>query len=184
MSELTHMNRIATAGELSASIAHEINQPLAVMASSAAAAKRWLAAKTPNLEEARAALTHVEQASHDASEIVLGIRAMFRKDVEERSLFDINQLILAVLTLVRPELQRYGVGLETRLDERIPIVEGNRVQLQQVVLNLIMNAIEAMHSVELRMLRVQSRLSKPGILHVSVEDSGMGIDSSNLDRVF
>ena len=184
MSELTYMNRIATAGELSASIAHEVNQPLAAMAASAAAAKRWLAAKTPNLEEARAALARVEQASHRAGEIVSGIRAMFRKDVQERIPIDINQLILTVLALVRPDLQKYEIGLETRLDEWIPAVEGNQIQLQQVILNLVMNAIEAMQSVRPRVLRVGTEQNRPEAVHVSIEDTGPGIDPSNLNRIF
>ena len=123
-------------------------------------------------------------ASHRASDIVTSVRAMFKKDTNEKLPVDINGLILTVLAIVRIDLQKNGVELQTQLDERVLIVEGDKVQLQQVVLNLVMNAIEAMQPVRPRVLKVKSEQSKPGLVHVSIEDTGTGIDPSNLDRIF
>jgi hypothetical protein len=109
---------------------------------------------------------------------------MFRKDTSERLPVDINGIILTVLAIVRIDLQKNDVELQTQLDERVSVVEGDKVQLQQVVLNLVMNAIEAMQSVRPRVLKVKSEQSKPEIVHVSFEDIGTGIDPSNLNRVF
>jgi C4-dicarboxylate-specific signal transduction histidine kinase len=184
MSELTQMNRIATAGELSASIAHEVNQPLTGIATRAAAGLRWLAAETPDVEKARAALTQIVTASHRASDIITSVHAMFRKDTNERLPLDINRVILTVLSILRVELQKNDVQVRMELNHQLPAVEGDNVQLQQVILNLVMNAIESMQSMPRRELRIQSDLSKPDMVRVSIEDSGTGIDPSNLSRVF
>jgi C4-dicarboxylate-specific signal transduction histidine kinase len=184
MTELTYMNRRAAAGQLSASIAHEVNQPLTGIATRASAALRWLRAETPNLERAGAALEQIVVSSHRAAEIIDSVRAMFRKDTSERLSVDINGLILTVLAILRIDLQRNGVELQTQLDERVLVVEGDKVQLQQVVLNLVMNAIEAMQSVRPRILKVKSGQSEPGMVHVSIEDTGAGIDPSNIKQVF
>jgi signal transduction histidine kinase len=150
----------------------------------AGAALRWLRAETPNLEKAGAALEQIVAASLRAAEIVASVRAMFRKDTSERLPVDINGLIVTVLAIVRIDLQKNGVELQTQLDERVLVAEGDKVQLQQVVLNLVMNAIEAMQSVRPRVLKVKSEQSKPEMVHVSIEDTGTGIDPANLDRVF
>ena len=184
MTELTYMNRKATAGELSASIAHEVNQPLAGITLQASAALRWLRRETPDLEEVGAALEQIVTDSHRASDIVTSVRSMFRKDTSERVTIDINELILSVLAIVRIDLQKSGVELETQLAEKVLVVEGDRVQLQQVVLNLVMNAIEAMQSVQSRVLKVKSNQSNAEMVHVSIEDTGTGIDPSNLKQVF
>jgi len=183
MAELTFMNRRAAAGELSASIAHEVNQPLTAIATRAGTALRWLRAETPDLEKVRGTLEQILAASHRAADIVTSIRAMFRKDTSERAPIDINRLILTVISIVRVDLQKNGVELETRLAEKVPIVQGDRVQLQQVVLNLLMNAVEAMQSVPNRVLKVQTD-HKPEFVQVSIEDTGPGIDPSNVDRIF
>jgi signal transduction histidine kinase len=184
MSELTQMNRIATAGELSASIAHEVNQPLTGIATRAAAGLRWLAAETPDVEKARAALTQIVTASHRASDIITSVHAMFRKDANERLPLEINRVILTVLSILRVELQKNDVQVRMELNHQLPAVEGDNVQLQQVILNLVMNAIESMQSMPRRELRIQSDLSKPDMVRVSIEDSGTGIDPSNLSRIF
>jgi C4-dicarboxylate-specific signal transduction histidine kinase len=184
MSELTHMNRIATAGELSASIAHEVNQPLTGIATRANAALRWLAAETPNIDSARAALTQIVTASHRASDIVTSIRGMFKKDSNERVSIDVNQLVASVLTILRFDLLKNRVEVHRDLDEQLPAVVGDKVQLQQVILNLVMNAIEAMHSVRPRILRVKSEQRKPNVVHVSIEDNGTGVDPANMDQLF
>lgn len=184
MAELTHMNRVATAGVLSASIAHEINQPLTGIVTAASAARRWLALKEPGMEEARDALDQIESAGHRAGEIITTLRGMFEKETQARNPIEINKLILAVLGFVRHELQKHGVELRTELDESLPALEGNGVQLQQVVLNLVMNAIEAMQSAAPRILRVRSSVSKPNFVHVAVEDTGAGIEPTDRDHIF
>jgi signal transduction histidine kinase len=184
LSELTHMNRMATAGELSASLAHEVNQPLTGISARASAALRWLAQEKPEIEKTRAALTHIVNASHRASEIVTSVRAMFRKDSGERLPVSINELILTVLALLRIELHKHGVEVVTQLDAALPRVECDRVQVQQVILNLVMNAIEAMHEAPSRMLRIRTDLSKPYLAHFSFEDTGPGIDPASRERIF
>jgi signal transduction histidine kinase len=137
MTELTFMNRRATAAQLSGSIAHEISQPLAGISARASAALRWLRAETPNLEKAGAALEQIVTASHRAADIITSVRAMFRKDTTEKRPININKLILTVLAMLRIDLQKNGVELQTQLDENALAVEGDEVQLQQVVLNLV-----------------------------------------------
>jgi signal transduction histidine kinase len=184
MAELTHMNRVATAGILSGSITHEISQPLAGIVLSASAARRLLALREPRIEEARDALGQIENDGHRAGEIIASLRGMFKKETQARNLIDINELIFTVLAIVRHELQKHGVELRTELDESLPTLEGDRVQLQQVVLNLVMNAIEAMQSVAPRILSIRSCVSKPNFVHVAVEDTGTGIDPSDHDHIF
>jgi signal transduction histidine kinase len=184
MSELMHMNRVATAGELSASLAHEVNQPLTGISARASAALRWLAAEKPEIEKTRAALTHIVNASHRASEIVTSVRAMFRKESNERLPVDINSIILTVLQILRIELRKNGIEVQLLLDETLPRVECDRVQIQQVVLNLAVNAIEAMQTTEHRVLRIRTSLVKPFLASVSIEDTGAGIDPASRDRIF
>jgi C4-dicarboxylate-specific signal transduction histidine kinase len=184
MAELTHMNRVATAGVLAASIAHEINQPLTGIVVSASAARRWLALSEPSIGEAQDALDQIERDGHRAGEIITSLRGMFKKETQARIPIDINKLIFTVLAIVRHELQTHGVDLRTQLDESLPALEGDRVQLQQVVLNLVMNAIEAMQSAAPRTLSIRSCLSKPNFVHVAIEDTGTGIDPSNHDHIF
>jgi signal transduction histidine kinase len=184
MSELTQMNRLATAGELSASIAHEINQPLTGMVLRASAALRWLAVDRPDIAKVRELVSDIITAGHRASDIVTSIRAMFKKETNEKGPVDINHLITAVLAIVQIDLKKSGIELRTQLDEQLPIVECDRVQVQQVVLNLVMNAIDCMHSLQPRVLKIQSERSKPDFVHVSIEDTGTGVDPSDVDRIF
>jgi C4-dicarboxylate-specific signal transduction histidine kinase len=184
MAELTYMDRRASAEQRSATLAHEVNQPLAAIATRASAALRWLRMEKPDLEKATRALEGIVAASHRASDVIASIRAMFKKEPSEKVPTDINQIVLTVLSIVRVELQQHSVNLQTQLNEQLPTVLGDKVQLQQVVLNLIMNAVEAMHSVRPRVLKVQTDQSNPGMVRVSIEDTGTGIDPSNIDRVF
>jgi signal transduction histidine kinase len=183
MAELAHMNRLATAGVLLASIAHEINQPLTGIVMQASAARQWLALKEPRIEKARDALDQIESDGLRAGEIITTLRGMFKKETQARNPIDINKLIFTVLAIVRPELQKHGVELRIELDKSLPASEGDKVQLQQVVLNLVMNAIEAMQ-VAPRILSIRSCVSKPDFVHVAVEDTGRGIDPSNHDHIF
>ena len=184
MSELGHVNRMATAGELSAAIAHEVHQPLTGMMSFANAGLRWLSGDAPNIGKARDAFREIVGAGHAASDVVTSVRAMFKKDKGERSPVDINKLIWTVLELLHFDLSRHSIELRTRLSEDLPAVMANEVQLRQVILNLLMNAVEATRSGDRRVLSISSELVHRGRLRVSIEDSGSGIDPSNLDRIF
>jgi len=184
VAELTYMNRRAAAGQLSASLTHEVIQPLTGMLAGASAALRWLRADKPNVEKAEAALEAIAAAGHRACDIVASVRAMFKKEAPQKVSTDMNQIIGSVLSIVRVELQKHGVELQTQFNEHLPTVQGDKVQLQQVVLNLIMNGIEAMQSVSPRVLKVQTDQPKAGILRVSIEDTGIGIDPSKLDQIF
>ena len=184
MAELSYMDRRASAEQRSATLAHEISQPLAGIAARASAALRWLRMEKPDIEKAQTALESIVTASHRASDIIGSVRAMFKKGKSERAPIDINRIILTVLGLLRIDLKQNGVELETQLDEKVLVVEGDKVQLQQVILNLVMNAVEAMQSVQTRVLKVQTDQTNSGMVHVSIEDTGPGINPANIDRVF
>ena len=182
MSELTHVNRVATVGQLSASIAHEIRQPLAGILANAQAALRWL--EKANVEEVREGLNGIVSDGIRAGDIITHLRAMFKHEVQEKTPVDINKLVLSVLTLAQIDLQKHEIELQTQLDDLIPEILGNQVQLQQVILNLVMNAIESMSSSQTRVLRIKTALSRTKKVHVSIEDTGMGIKQPDLARVF
>jgi signal transduction histidine kinase len=182
--ELAHMNRVSTAGVLSASIAHEINQPLNAIITHAGAARRRLLSQEPDIKALQTSLQQIVSAGRSAGEIIASLREMFKKETRARTPIDVNNLIFAVLAIVRYELQTHEIELSTELADSLPTFEGDRVQLQQVILNLIMNAIEAMQSVEPRQLSIRSCVSKPDFVHVSIADTGTGIDPSNLDHIF
>jgi signal transduction histidine kinase len=184
MSELSHVNRVATAGELSASIAHEVNQPLTGIVGRAAAARRWLASERPDLDKVRTALDQIETAGHRASDIIANVRSMFQRDTQDTTSIDINALIWTVLGLVNIDLRKQQIELKMELDDQLPAVLGNRVQLQQVVLNLIMNAIDAMRPVPERVLSVKTALDGRDDVHVSIADTGIGIAPSDVEQVF
>jgi signal transduction histidine kinase len=184
--ELAHMNSVATAGELTASIAHEVKQPLAAMVTNANAGLRWLSKKAPDLDEVCAALNRVVSAGHQADEVIGSVRAMFKKDDPEKALVDLNNVIHDVLGLLRGELQMRGIVVQTRLSRPLPVVLGHYGQLQQVILNLVRNAADAMNSVSgrARVLRMTSAVDDSDGVVVSVEDSGTGIDPKDIDRIF
>jgi len=150
----------------------------------ASAALRLLSAETLDIDKIRGALTQIESSSHHAGDIINSVRAMFKKKAPERVSTDINQIILTVLSIVRVELQKHAVELQTQLSDHLRNVHADKVQLQQVVLNLVINGIEAMHSVRHRVLKVQTDQTDAGMVRVSIEDTGTGIDPSNLDRIF
>jgi len=184
LAELTYMNRKMAAGQLSASLTHEINQPLAGIATRASAALRWMRPEKLNLEKAREALEGIVDATDRVANLITSIRKMFKREAPEKVPTDLNQIILTALSIVRVELQNHGVQIRTRLNDGLPAVEGDKVQLQQVVLNLIMNGIEAMDEERHRVLKVQTDQTELGMVRVSIEDTGPGIDPSNLDRIF
>jgi signal transduction histidine kinase len=184
--QLARMGRRAVAGELSASIAHEINQPLAAIVSSGNAGLRWLSNKTPDLEEVAASLNRIVSDGHRASDVINSVRAMVKQNSEERRPQDINALITEVLAFLRNELDRRRVRVRTSLTENLPLVSIDRVQLQQVILNLILNAIDAMSSSsgDDHLLRVRTEANDAGEVFVLIEDNGTGIAPENLERIF
>lgn len=184
IAELNTANRLAVAGELSASIAHEVKQPLTAVASNAYAALNWLSAGRQNVDEARKSLNHIVAAAHRADDILSEVRALFVTDEQKKDRVDVNQLILSVLSSSRVYLRKHDVEVETALEAGLPAIQGHRVQLQQLIHNLLMNAVEAMQSVARRRLTIRSARSPSGGVVVTVEDTGTGIDPSDLKRVF
>ena len=186
MTELAHMNRVATVGELSASIAHEIRQPLGAMVSQSGAALRWLGRSTPDLGEARAALEKIIDSGHRASRIVENLRAMFRKDANSHGRLDVNSILRDVIGLTHHEIQKNDVVLQTVFSEvAVPQVLGDRAQLEQVFLNLIMNAIEAMNgSPNQRLLGLKTEMSKNRKVLITIADSGPGIAADKIEKIF
>ncbi|HML12429.1 MAG TPA: ATP-binding protein [Xanthobacteraceae bacterium] len=184
--ELARVQRSTMMGEITASIAHEINQPLAAIVTNANSGLRWLGNKTPDLAEVQMALRRIVSDGHRAGDVIASIRAMFKKGRREDAYNDVNALIREVLALVSGELAGNKVETRVELAEGIPKVLADRVQLQQVVLNLMMNAIEAMGSVQngARILGVNSELRDGRDILITVQDSGPGIDPENLERIF
>ena len=185
MSELRVTNRRAIAGQLSASIAHEINQPLAAIASNGSAALRWLSQKNPDLNEVRSCLERMVADSHRAAQIVDAVRAMYKKDVQSKSMVDLSELVAETLDLLRTEIVKHDVTVRKIEAEMLPRVFADRVQLQQVLINLIKNAIDAMGSVNnrSRILHIQIEHNHGEVI-ISVEDSGTGLTPSDMDNIF
>jgi signal transduction histidine kinase len=185
IAELTQLNRLATAGELSAAIAHEIRQPIAGMVAMANAAVRWLSREIPDIGEARDAMNSVVATGHHASDVITNVRELFGKDTQEKTPTDVNKLIGKVLALVYIDLRKHSIETQLNLSEQLPPLIGNEVQLRQVVLNLVMNAIESMASVaEPRVLSIKSESTEHNSVLVSIADTGSGIDVANLNRIF
>ena len=184
--DLAHINRVSMLGELAASIAHEVNQPLSGVVSNGSACLRWLAREVPDLEEAREAVRRIVRDGKRAGDVIARIRALTRKAPAARERLDLNELIREVLGLVGDEGKRNSVIIQTRFADGLSPVSGDRVQLQQVVLNLIMNAIEAMTSLRDRAceLVISTRISDGNQVLVSLEDSGIGLDPNTLDKIF
>ncbi len=184
-SELTRVTRLTTMGQMGASIAHEINQPLTAIVLNSNAGLRWLAQETPQIDEARAALKQITDDGLRAGEVITSIRAMFKKDGRERVLVDVSTIIRDVLMMVDVDLKNRGVSVCAELGDGLPKIVADPVQLQQVFLNLIVNAIEAMDLVtdRARLLHIRSVGHNTSDILVIVEDSGPGIDP-DLDRIF
>ena len=184
--ELAHITRVTTLGELMASIAHEVNQPLAAVVTNAQACLRWLALETPRLDEARAAVERIVRDSNRASEVIQRIRALVKKTEPQMVALDINDVIREAISLEQREMLSQRVSLRTELASALPPVPGDRVQLQQVVINLVMNAVEAMAPVtdRPRDMLIRSQQDDANEVLVAVRDSGMGIDSENAERLF
>jgi C4-dicarboxylate-specific signal transduction histidine kinase len=184
--ELAHVSRLMTLGELTASIAHEVNQPLAAVVTNAQACLRWLALATPRPDEARAAVERIVRDANRASDVIQRIRALAKKTDPQMVALDINDVIREAISLEQREMLSQRVSLRTELASALPPVLGDRVQLQQVVINLVMNAVEAMAPVtdRPRDMLIRSQQDDSNEVVVAVRDSGLGIDSENADRLF
>ena len=182
--ELAHVARVATAGELAAAIAHEIRQPITGMVTMANAALRWLSRENPDIGRARDAMNKVVAAGHQASDVITNVRGLFGKDTQEKTPTDLNTLIQSVLAMVSIDLHKQSIESQLTLSEQLPPVVGNEIQLQQMILNLVMNAIESMDSAETRVLSIKSGITERNGVRVSIADTGSGIDQANLNRIF
>jgi PAS domain S-box-containing protein len=184
--ELAHITRVMTMGELAASIAHEINQPLAAVVTNGNACMRWLTRSQPDLEEARETVQRIIRDGMRASEVIANIRSLLKRSDSNRLPLDINEVIQETMALTQSEAGRRRVSLRTDFAAKLPLVVGDRVQLQQVILNLMMNGIEAMSLVSdrPRQLLIETRRDDSEYVLISVIDSGFGLDPKHAERLF
>jgi PAS domain S-box-containing protein len=183
--DLARASRLSSMGELSASLAHEINQPIAAVIIDANTCLRWLSRDQPDLEEARAAAVRIAQDGKRASEIVSRVRMLFRKGIPQRELVNVNETIQEMVLLLHSEATKFAVSTRTELATDLPQVVGDRVQLQQVLMNLMMNSIDAMKDVNgRRELTVQSQRDENGQVLISVTDTGIGLPPQQADQIF
>lgn len=184
--ELAHVTRVMTLGELTASIAHEVNQPLAAIVTNGNATLRWLGGAAPNLSEARLAVERIIKDSYRASAVISRIRTLVKKTEPRKDPVDLNEVIIEVFAFAQNEARRNRVALVQQLKHDLPRVRGDRVQLQQVILNLIMNGLEAIATSKngTRELSVRSNQDEAGNVLIAVSDSGEGLDPATIDHVF
>jgi PAS domain S-box-containing protein len=183
--DLAHGSRVTTMGELTASLAHEVNQPIAAAVTDANTCLRWLTRDHPDVEEARAAAVRIVKDGSRAADIISRIRLLFKKGTPEREPVDVNEVVREMIVLLRSEATRYSVFLLTELAEDLPRIMGDRVQLQQVIVNLIMNSIDAMKDVDgTRELTIKSQRAENEQLLVSVSDTGVGLPPQQADQIF
>ena len=183
--DLAHASRVNTMGELTAALAHEVNQPITAAVTNANACLRFLSGETPDLEEAREAATAIVRAGERAADIVSRTRDLFKKRVPQPESLDLDDVLRGTLVLLESEARRHRVSTSMRLAAGPIAVMGDRVQLQQVIMNLIMNGIDAMKDVEgPRELAVRSRTTDEGRIEVSISDTGVGLPPQGADRIF
>jgi C4-dicarboxylate-specific signal transduction histidine kinase len=184
--ELAHANRVATIGQLAASIAHEVKQPIGAAVANAQGALRWLGRRPPELEKVREGLEAIVKTGHRAGDVIDRIRALIKKGPRRNERVDINDRIREVIELTHGEAVKNDVSVQTDLAESLPLIHGDRVQLQQVILNLIMNAVEAMGGASdgKRELLISTRESEPGYVLVGVRDRGPGLAPAILEQIF
>ena len=183
--ELTHANRVSSMGELTASLAHEVKQPIAAAITNANTCLRWLSRDQPDLEEVRAAVSRIVQDGRRAGEIVNRVRLLFEKDTLQRELVDLNEIVREMIFLLRGEATRFGVFVRTELAADLPQVMGDRLQLQQVLMNLMMNGIDAMKDVDgTPELTIKSQHGENGHILISVSDTGVGLPPQQADKIF
>ncbi len=184
--ELAHVSRLMTLGELTASISHEVNQPIAAVVTNGQVCLRLLALETPRPDDLRATVERIVRDAHRASEVLQRIRALAKRSEPQMVSLDINDVIREATLLVQREVLSHGVSLRTELASALPPVLGDRVQLQQVVINLLINGVEAMAPItdRPREILIRSQQHEAGQVHVAVLDSGIGIDSETADKLF
>jgi C4-dicarboxylate-specific signal transduction histidine kinase len=183
--DLTRASRVSSMGELTASLAHEVNQPLAAAVMNANACLRWLSRDQPDLEEARAAASKIAQEGRRAGEIVNRVRLLFKKGTLQRELVDLNEIVREMTLLLHSETTQFSVLVRTDLAADLPKVMGDRVQLQQVLMNLMMNGIDAMKDMDgRRELTIQSQRGEHGQVLISVNDTGVGLPPEQADKIF
>jgi C4-dicarboxylate-specific signal transduction histidine kinase len=184
-SDLARVSRVTTMGELTASLAHEVNQPIAAAVTDANTCLRWLNREQPDVEEAREAASRVVKDATRAAEIISRVRLLFKKGAAQRELVDINEIIQEMVALMRSEIGRNSISVRTELAEDIPQIMGDRVQLQQVLMNLMINGIDAMKEVNgARRLDIKSQRAENNELTVSVADTGVGLPPQHADQIF
>jgi NO-binding membrane sensor protein with MHYT domain len=184
-SDLARVNRVTTMGELTASLAHEVNQPIAAAVTNAHACLRWLASDTPNIEKARAAAERIVQDGTRAADIIIRIRRLFSKDTSQRESVDVNEVIREMIVLLRSEATLHAISVRTELAADLPHVMGDRMQLQQVTMNLIVNGIDAMKDVGgTRDLDISSQRAENEQVMISVSDTGVGLPPEQADQIF
>jgi C4-dicarboxylate-specific signal transduction histidine kinase len=183
--ELARVNRVTTMGELTASLAHEVNQPIAAAVTNANTCLRWLTRDHPDVEEARAAASRIVKDATRAADIISRIRLLFKKGAPQRELVDVNEVVREMIVLLRGEATRHSIQVRTELAAELPAVMGDRVQLQQVLMNLMINGIDAMKDVDgARELAVKSQRAENEQLQVSVSDTGVGLPPRQADQIF
>jgi C4-dicarboxylate-specific signal transduction histidine kinase len=179
------MNRVTTMSELAASLAHEIKQPIAAAVTDANTCLRWLTRETPDLEEARQTASRVVKDATRAAEIITRIRLLFKRGTPERELVDVNEVIREMIVLLSSEATRYAISVRTELAQDLPQVMADRVQLQQVLMNLMINGIDAMKDVDgVRDLAINARRPEKDQVQVSVSDTGVGLPQQQADQIF
>jgi PAS domain S-box-containing protein len=183
--DLAHVSRVTTMGELTASLAHEVNQPIAAAVTNANTCLRWLAANPPNVEEARAAVMRIVKDGKRGAEIINRVRLLFKKGTPEWELVDVNEVIREMIVILRGEAMRYSIAVRTELDADLHQVRGDRVQLQQVLMNLMLNGIDAMKNVDgPRELAIKSQRGENAQVLVTVTDTGVGLPMQQADQIF
>jgi len=184
--ELAHVTRVATLGELTASIAHEVNQPLTAIVTNGDVCLRWLGSAESHVEEIQEALHEIVRDGNRASEVLARIRALVKRTAPVKARLHINDVIQEVLTLVQGELRRQAVAVVLALTADLPPVLADRIQLQQVLLNLVVNAIEAMRTdaTPAAVLHIRTELFPPEAVLVAIQDAGVGLDPQTLERLF
>jgi C4-dicarboxylate-specific signal transduction histidine kinase len=184
-SDLAHVSRVTTMGELTASLAHEVNQPIAAAVTDANTCLRWLNRDHPDVEEAREAASRVVKDATRAAEIISRTRLLFKKGTPQWESVDINEIIREMVALMRSEVTRYSISVRTELAEDIPQITGDRVQLQQVLMNLMINGIDAMKDADgTRELAINSQRAENEQLMVSISDTGVGLPMEQADQIF
>jgi PAS domain S-box-containing protein len=183
LADLAHVNRVGMMGELAASLSHELKQPITATITNAKTCLRWLGREQPDMEEAREATMRIVKDGNRAAEIIDRLRSLYKKSPPQRELVDVNEIVREMLLLLRGEANRYSISMRTELAPDLPKITADRVQLQQVLMNLMLNAIEAMKDTGGE-LTIKTELGQGGQLLISVRDTGVGLPIEQTDQIF